>query len=149
MVTPTSGSYGKTVATVREGQHHLVTVSDQVLEASLHPLRPGGLPELVLSGFSGGAHCCTHYTLFSQDAGRLENIGILDGGDFGVAFKDLQHDGIQEILYSSNALVSYDYSYAASLSLETVLGWEGPRLVDQTAEFFQIPWNASRVYQRE
>jgi len=149
VAVPTSSGQGKTIATIREGQQILVTVRDQILGASLHPLRPGGLPELVLSGFSGGAHCCTTYTMFSQDTGHLENIGILDGGDFGATFKDLDRDGTREILYSSNAIASYDYSHAASPGLETVIGWDGSKLTDQTRKFSWIPWAASRSYQRE
>jgi len=149
VVSPIDSSSGQTLATIREGQHTLVTLKDQGLGASLEPLRPGGLPELVLSGFSGGAHCCVTYTMFSQDTGQLQEIGRLNAGDHGATFQDLDGDGTKEILYHSNALTSYDFSYAASPSVETVIGWDGSQLADRTRRFFWIPWNASMSYRQD
>ncbi|GAA4004285.1 hypothetical protein GCM10022631_14040 [Deinococcus rubellus] len=53
-------------------------VNGSFVNAELQPLRPGGLPELVISSFSGGAHCCTTDLIYTQDDGQLENLGVLD-----------------------------------------------------------------------
>ncbi len=47
-----------------------------MVSAKVQPIRPGGLPELVMSAYSGGAHCCTTSLMYTQDTGRLENFGV-------------------------------------------------------------------------
>lgn len=119
------------------------------VSAQLLALRPGGLPELVLSVYSGGAHCCTTYLMYTQDSGSLQNIGVLDGSNYGVSFVDLNHDGTRELIVGGDSLAYYDWSYAASPSLNTVLGWDGLQLADRTRFYAYVPGQeAARNWER-
>ncbi|WP_216319483.1 hypothetical protein [Deinococcus aestuarii] len=126
-------------AVVRNGARTVLTVSGWDVRAELQPLRPGGSPELVLTAFSGGAHCCFTNYVFTQDTGRVENLAIIDGGDFGTLFSDLNRDGTKEVLLYSNTLAYYDWPFAATPALLTVLGWDGVRLADRTRAYAYVP----------
>ncbi|MFC4639414.1 hypothetical protein [Deinococcus hohokamensis] len=139
-LTPRNEQTGQpATAVVRNGARTVLTVSGWSLAAELQPLRPGGLPELVISEFTGGAHCCQMVYLFTQDGGPVRNLGILDGGNYGVRFQDLNRDGTQEIVLGSDTLAYYDWPYVTSPSLSTVLGWDGVRLADRTRAYAFVP----------
>ena len=131
--------------TVLDGRKVVQRVTAESVSAELQPLRPGGLPELVVSAYSGGAHCCTTTLIYTQDSlssqnnGRPENIGVLDLGNFGVDFQDLNGDGTRELIVYSDNLAYYDWSYAATPALKTVLGWDGLRLADRTRFYPYVP----------
>ncbi|GMA17382.1 hypothetical protein GCM10025871_37130 [Deinococcus metallilatus] len=126
-------------AVVKNGTRTVLTVKGWNVAAELQPLRPGGLPELVLSTYSGGAHCCVTYYAFTQDTGSVENLAIIEGGNYGVRFMDLNGDGTKELLFASDTLAYYDWSFATSPALLTVLGWDGVRLADRTRAYAYIP----------
>lgn len=130
---------GEARAVVRNGSRIALTVSGWNVAAEVQPLRPGGLPELVLTTFSGGAHCCSVYYAFTQDAGRVENLAIIDGGNYGLRFVDLNRDGTKELLFASDRLAYYDWPYAVSPALLTVLAWDGVRLADRTRAYAYVP----------
>jgi hypothetical protein len=129
-----------------DGKKVVQKVSGFFVNAELQPLRPGGLPELVVSSFSGGAHCCTTELIYTQDNGRLENLGILDLGNYDVGFHDLNGDGTRELIVYSDNLAYYDWSYADSPALKTVLGWDGLRLADRTRFYPYVPAQAAAAY---
>ncbi len=137
-IQPTDDAPSQTL-TVLDGSRVVQRVTAESVSAELHPLRPGGLPELVVSAYSGGAHCCTTYLMYTQDAGRLDNIGVLDMGNYGVNFYDLNGDGTRELIVYSDNMAYYDWSFAASLAFKTVLGWDGLRLADRTRFYSYVP----------
>ncbi|EYB68194.1 hypothetical protein DEIPH_ctg025orf0027 [Deinococcus phoenicis] len=126
-------------ATVKNGTRTVLTVKGWNVSAELQPLRPGGLPELVLTGYSGGAHCCSTYYVFTQDTGSVENLAVIEAGNYGLRFTDLNGDGTKELLLASDTLAYYDWSYAVSPALLTVLGWDGVRLADRTRAYAYVP----------
>ncbi|BDP42287.1 hypothetical protein DAETH_22560 [Deinococcus aetherius] len=126
-------------AVVRQGARTVLAVTGWDVKAEFQPLRPGGEPELVLTAFSGGAHCCFTTYVFTRDTGPVENLGIIDGGDYGLRFADLNGDGTREIILGSNTLAYYDWSFAESPFLLTVFGWDGVRLADRTRAYPYVP----------
>ncbi|WP_034383206.1 hypothetical protein [Deinococcus sp. YIM 77859] len=140
-VTPRPSQNGdaEARATVKNGSRTVLTVKGWNVAAELQPLRPGGQPELVLSTFSGGAHCCSTSYIFTQDTGSVENLAIIEGGNYGVRFTDLNGDGTKELVLASDSLASYDWSFAVSPALLTVLGWDGVRLADRTRAYASLP----------
>ncbi|ADV67882.1 hypothetical protein [Deinococcus maricopensis] len=145
-VTPRTDAANSTArAVVRRGNDVVFTATGWNIEAFLEPLRPGGLPELVLTGFSGGAHCCSTYAIFTADTGTPTNLAVIWGGNYGGRFVDLNGDGNREMILGIDSLAYYDYSYAGSPSLLTVLGWDGVRLADRTRAYAYVPaQNAAR-----
>ncbi|ANE43369.1 hypothetical protein [Deinococcus puniceus] len=129
--------------TLSNGTRTIFTVSDFDIGVQLVQLRPGGLPELVVSTFSGGAHCCLTAHIFTQDTGGVQNIGILDAGNYGFLPVDFNKDGTSELLVGLDSLAYYDYSYADSPSLNAVIGWDGIRLADRTRAYTYVPAQAA------
>lgn len=136
-------------ATISQGGKTLLTVHDWDISASLKQLRPGGPPELLLEAYSGGAHCCTTYYAFTQDLGKVQNLFVLAAGNYGASFADLNGDGTQELLFSSDAFAYYDYSFAASPDVRYVLGWDGVRLADLTRRYAYVPEQAAARYLKD
>jgi hypothetical protein len=54
-----------------------------------------GIPDLIVTEWTGGAHCC--FTAHVFELGEaFARIGQIPGGDGGVLFRDLNGDGIYE-----------------------------------------------------
>ncbi|MEF2278689.1 hypothetical protein V3W47_10280 [Deinococcus sp. YIM 134068] len=136
---PPGGSDTEARAVISNRSRTLLTVKGWAVEAVLRSIRPGGQPELVLSAYSGGAHCCTTLYVFTQDTGRVENLAVFEAGDDPGRWADLNGDGTQELVWGSNTLAYYDWSFAASPFPVTVLGWDGVRLADRTRAFAYVP----------
>lgn len=140
-ITPRSEAdfSGTATATISRGGQTLVTLKEWSVEASFEPLRPGGSPELVLTSYSGGAHCCTTYYIFTRDEGEVRNLLVLDVGNYRSRFVDLNGDGTDEILHGDDEFAYYDYSYAESPGVRYVLGWDEVRVADLTRRFAWVP----------
>ncbi|WP_261665069.1 hypothetical protein [Deinococcus sp. Marseille-Q6407] len=128
-----------------------LTLQEHLIQTEQQPLRPGGLPELAVSLYSGGAHCCTTLVILTQDPGFLKTLGVLDLGNGAVEYRDLNGDGTREMLVWGDSLAYYDWSYAASPGLRTVVGWDSAqgRLTDQTGRYPGIPLSQARAYRNE
>jgi hypothetical protein len=125
-------------------------IRDQRIMAVLFPKLFPGDEDLRVSTFSGGAHCCSTDYFFTQRDG-VRNLLIFDGVNGGInAVKDLNGDGIPEILAGSDVLAYFDdLPYAASPGMVMIVGWDGQRYVDQTAKYPQRSRAMARDAQRE
>jgi hypothetical protein len=95
-----------------------------------------GPPELCISGYSGGAHCCTTDYYFTRDGGAVKNILIfLGGNDSYTEEKDLNGDGRKELLVTDDGLSYLLQAYGFSPRLPRVIGWNGKRYVDMTHRY--------------
>jgi hypothetical protein len=56
-----------------------------------------GVPDLVVGVWTGGAHCCDNYTIFSMGK-QFKTIGTIYGLDSSFEFKDLDGDGAFEAI---------------------------------------------------
>jgi hypothetical protein len=56
-----------------------------------------GIPNLVITNWSGGAHCCTYYHIFSLHP-ELQHIGMIDAGHYDSRIEDLDGDGNWEFM---------------------------------------------------
>jgi hypothetical protein len=79
-------------------------------------LAPGRSPSLVLSLFSGGAHCCSIVQVFSpgEGASGTWTVGSYDFGDPGFSLTDLAHDGVDEFVSADDRFAYAFTDYAAS-----------------------------------
>ena len=98
--------------------------------------RAAAFPQVVITAFTFGAHCCTltHIaTMTAPDKWRVVEGMRLDG-DEGYAFADLDHDGAQELIsYDNNFLYAFA-SYADSFAPTRIAKLVGPEIRDVTAE---------------
>jgi hypothetical protein len=90
------------------------------------------LPQVVITAYSGGAHCCTQTWVLSKPDNaadwRLVDLGARDGDGF--ALEDVDGDGVWEMIASDDAfLYSFD-SYANSYAPVVYWQMSGDRLVD-------------------
>jgi serine protease Do len=76
------------------------------------------LPQIVLTRFSGGAHCCTSTWIVQKPEGgagwSMIDTGKLDGG--GYSFEDVDGDGGMELISIDNHFLYAFDSYAGSFA---------------------------------
>ncbi len=105
---------------------------DEVLFGLYRVDKATALPQVVVTAYSGGAHCCTQTWVLTKPENskdwQIVDLGAHDGGGF--VFDDVDHDGVWEMIASDDAfLYSFD-SYADSYA--PVVYWQlsGDRLID-------------------
>jgi hypothetical protein len=106
------------------------------------------VPEVIVSTYSGGAHCCTNFTIHGWRQGQsiTTETGPLnsDGGEF----KDLDGDGKQEFLSVDNAFLYAFDSYAGSFPPSRIYQYKAGKLVDVTRKYPKVlRAHAWRMYQ--
>jgi hypothetical protein len=78
-------------------------------------LAPSGRPDVVLSLYSGGAHCCTVIQVLHYSASRRSWVlAQRDFGDPGARLVDLRHNGRFELLSADDRFAYAFTDYAAS-----------------------------------
>jgi len=81
-------------------------------------------PELAIESYSGGAHCCTTVHLFRLGAERLQPLGTIEGGNFPVAFRQLDKDPALEAATYDNAFAYWKASFAESVAPQVILEFD-------------------------
>ena len=96
------------------------------------------IPEVIVSTYSGGAHCCTNFTIhgWKNTESITTETGLLDSD--GGAFKDLDGDGIQEFLTVDNAFLYAFDSYAGSFAPTRIYQYKAGKLVDVTRNYPKV-----------
>ncbi|WP_372422256.1 hypothetical protein [Salinarimonas chemoclinalis] len=102
--------------------------------APLDPQAPGAR-QIVASAFTGGAHCCA----VTRIAGRLgERWHVISGatldGDSGYAVRDLDGDGIYELVGIDQSFLYAYASYAASFAPIVIERYAGKEVVDVSGD---------------
>lgn len=82
-----------------------------------------GIPDVIVSYFSGGAHCCSKYAVFSLGR-ELKLLGVLDGQHSDFDFKDLDSDGKYEAVGRDWTFAYWGSSFAESPAPEVILRWK-------------------------
>jgi len=82
-----------------------------------------GIPDLVVEGYSGGAHCCYDYTIFSLGE-QFKIIAHLQGNDSSFEFKDIDGDGVYEIIGRDCTFAYWETYFAASPAPEIILHYK-------------------------
>jgi hypothetical protein len=90
---------------------------------SVADLDADGVEDVIVFHFTGGAHCCSEYLIFSEGPGGIQQDDAFGLGNGGIgAVEDLDGDGIPELDAWDDRLAYFpDLSYAASPSLPLVL----------------------------
>lgn len=88
----------------------LIEVTSEVTAEVKEPVLPP-LPkkDLVLMDYTGGAHCCWEYSIYSLDPDFkvvFDNYKWKTG--YGLSYADLDKDGVQELIQAS---LTYDYGF--------------------------------------
>lgn len=86
-------------------------------------------PDVILSEYTGGAHCCTLYWLFELSDGQALPLAYLNGLHGGGDFADLDGDGILEYTTDDWTFAYWHVPYVASPSPNVILRFRGDRYV--------------------
>lgn len=87
-----------------------------------------GEPNLVISHWSGGAHCCFDVYIFSI-GDKFRFIDKIEGEHGFIGFKDLDGDRVPEFIGADWAFAYWNASFAGSPSPETILRYKDGRYV--------------------
>jgi hypothetical protein len=94
-------------------------------------------PELHITGFGEGAHCCRTDYYFTRDDGSMRNLLILLAGNTEyIEERDLNGDGRREIIVPDDAFAYFDgLPYNHSPWMNRVIGWNGKHYVEMTRRY--------------
>jgi len=81
------------------------------------------VPEVIVDNYTGGAHCCSAYAIFSLGK-NLKLIDLLYGEHSYFNFKDLDGDGKYEAIGRDWIFAYWNTSFAGSPSPEVILRWK-------------------------
>lgn len=88
---------------------------------SCQDITRGGNPNLVVSQWSGGAHCCHTYEVFSLGK-EFKKIAYIDNGDGDMGkFVDVDHDGALEFVGNDWTYDYWNTSFAGSPAPQVIL----------------------------
>jgi hypothetical protein len=93
------------------------------------------LPQIILTAYTGGAHCCTatRIVTYAGERWSVMDAGQIDG-DTGYRFRDLNGDGGSELIGVDNSFL-YAYSaYAFSYAPTVIRMLSGSELVTVTRD---------------
>ncbi|HTU96912.1 MAG TPA: hypothetical protein VMF14_13795 [Solirubrobacteraceae bacterium] len=95
-----------------------------------------GQPNVILSLYTGGAHCCFVQQIFTFDPGTM-TYGVVqhDFGDPGTRIEDLNHDGHHEFVTADDRFAYAFTDYAASGLPLQILTFTGSGLEDVTDSY--------------
>jgi hypothetical protein len=104
--------------------------------------RSNSMPEIVLSFYSGGAHCCYGYRIFKFADGTWRELPLDDpggpsgsgDGDGSDQIHDDDNDGIAEIFESDDSFLYKFTSYSGSYSPVRVYERDGGRWANVSRE---------------
>jgi len=94
--------------------------ADDIKNEALKDINGDGSPELIISGYSGGSHCCSHPYVIEL-TNPLSFLFDRETSDYDIDFKDLNHDGVMEIETYEPVFIYWHTSYAASPAPNVVL----------------------------
>lgn len=110
--------------------YRLGQLADPVNKIPLIPdgtdLTGNGHPDMIVTSWSGGAHCCGAHYIFELEP-RLRLIAKLDDGDTNIGhFEDL--DQTNHFYYVTTEIWSYwPRDFASSVSHDVILKWDHGR----------------------
>jgi hypothetical protein len=91
--------------------------------------------EVIISTYSGGAHCCTNFTIYTWLDNRFVSTetGYLNAG--GGTFEDLNGDGKWEFVTSDNSFLYAFSSYAGSYQPSLIYTFDRGKLKNVTRQY--------------
>lgn len=115
---------------------------------SLKDLDNNGSSEVIVKTFSGGAHCCTNFTIYTWQNNQFikTETGFLDGE--GGIFEDLDRDGKFEFYTSDNSFLYAFSSYAGSFPPSLIYTFNNGKFKNVTRKYVkQLKSRAWEMYE--
>ena len=104
----------------------------------LNDLDNDGTSEVITQTFSGGAHCCTNFTIYTKQNNRFVKLetGLLDGD--GGAFQDLDGDKTFEFVTYDNSFLYTFSSYAGSFAPSLIYAFKNGKFENVTRKYNKL-----------
>ena len=132
-----------------EPQLNATVDSWQTGTIELQDLDQNNLPEVIVSTYSGGAHCCTEFTIHGWQHNQFVTATTGPLNADGGVFQDLNGDRKPEFVSVDNAFLYAFSSYAGSFAPSLIYAYEDGALVNVTHRFPKVlSSHAWQMYQR-
>ena len=120
-------------AFVFRGQKSLLPASAYFTVERVDPRAP--YPQVLLSTFTGGAHCCSEFVLIESDGTQWKAIrlGLWDGDGLVKRPVDVDGDGIVDLEFADNRFLYAFAGYAGSSPPPRFFNVIGGKVVDVSA----------------
>lgn len=79
------------------------------------------VPNLIISKWTGGAHCCNYLSIYEMGKNKFKKLTTVDGGSYGFRIFDLNKDMIPEIEFWDWPIDYLFSSFAGSAQGKTIL----------------------------
>lgn len=123
------------VFTIAKGGNPLRSFEVWNAEAETLDVDGDGTAELLVCDFSGGAHCCFTYYLYTRKP-ALNLLGAFDMGNAGLTFQDIEGDGVAEAIGYYDGFAYYEgLSYVGSPFIPIVFSLKAGKYVENTKAF--------------
>ena len=96
------------------------TCTDRVISINSFNLKDEDNKQLVIDYFTGGAHCCFYTFIGEIQNNKFKIIDSIFWGNGGYEMKDLDNDGVMEIVGSSD-IFAYAFTNYAETRFPTVI----------------------------
>lgn len=112
------------------------TVQDYMVEIQqCEDINGDGIPEIVLMGFSGGAHCCSEHSVYSLTVPPKLLLKTFTGHGASIDIKQIDKGPKEIIGLDWRFAYAYDLSFAESPALPRIFAYKNGKYVDSTLEF--------------
>ncbi|GGJ81640.1 hypothetical protein [Deinococcus aquiradiocola] len=124
-------------AAVLQGDRVVASVQDTAVEVQFcRDVTGDGVPELMLMGYSGGAHCCSTHTLYALTRPPRQLMSVFSADTPELVPRQLDGRGPLELLgLDWRFAYAYDLSFAGSPALPRVYSYLQGHYVDNTRAF--------------
>jgi hypothetical protein len=132
---------GGQVARILAGERTQLEIQGWLLNASFGEVTGKAPKELLITDFSGGAHCCLTVYLFTQEGG-VRNLLYEELGDESLELRDLDGDGRFELVLARIYSYFGDLPFALSPGVVRVYAYDG-------SVFYEVTRNLPSLTLRE
>ena len=98
----------------------------------------GNGKKIMLTNFTGGAHCCTFLTVYSFNSGKISLLDTLFLGNGYYEIKDLNNDGKKELVCRDDAYAYAFTSYAGSFYPVEIYKFKNNKFYIATKEYPEL-----------
>jgi hypothetical protein len=105
-------------------------------------------PEAIVQTYTGGAHCCTNFEVYTWQNSQFNKIetGSLDG--YGGEWRDLNKDNKIELIAANNSFLYKFSAYALSFPPSLILSFNNNEFKDVTRQYpDKLRSVATKMYQ--
>ncbi len=106
---------------------------------AVRDLTGDGVPDAILTAYSGGMHCCSTHRLVSLGADGPRLLGTVDAEHGMADVADLDGDGTAEWTLRDWTFAYWHESFAGSPAPTVVLAWDGRALAPSAVHMRRTP----------